>query len=149
MSHDPLIGALKMDLFPLEICYIMYNLLKDFQRTVIAVGWERKAGETTDLAAAAELPSGSGVAVSLPSDYLLRGTVSGSEASSSPMSDQSPSGTGRGAAELPDEALQSMSNDFTNWTFKNVELLGERNREMAEQAVGMRGGNSFKEERLP
>ncbi len=51
--------------------------------------------------------------------------------------------------ELQDDSLYGMSHEFTNWTFKNVELLGERNREMAEQAVELRGGGSFRDEHPP
>ena len=72
-------------------------------------------------------------------------SATGSEASSSSVSVTSPSQLGRDAGEIPDIALAELSNEFQNWTYKNVELLGERNREMAEQAAELRSESSSKD----
>lgn len=61
------------------------------------------------------------------------------------MSVTSPREPGEDIGDIPDVALTELSNEFHNWTYKNVELLGERNREMAEQAAEMRSESSSKD----
>ena len=61
----------------------------------------------------------------LPSDDSSDGVVDWE--SSSPL-------TAPAAQEQP----AALPDDFLNFSFKNLELLGERNREMAESFVGLR-----------
>lgn len=72
-------------------------------------------------------------------------SASQSGTSSCEASDSSPTDFRKDIGDLQEEALSS---EFMNWTYKNVGLLGERNREMAEQAVELRSVGSFKDERL-
>ena len=106
--------------------------------------------ETGNEPAAAGKPSDDPrLAAGLHSDRQAADSVTESGGSSSDGSDSSPSAFRRDVGELQDDTLYGMSHEFTNWTFKNVELLGERNREMAEQAVELRGGGSSKDEPPP
>ena len=61
----------------------------------------------------------------------------------------SPSAFAMNMAGAPDDAMLAAGNQFMNWSYKNVELLGERNREMAEQFAELRnefGGRTKNEE---
>lgn len=42
------------------------------------------------------------------------------------------------AGQAEPEQPAALPDDFLNFSFKNLELLGERNREMAESFVGLR-----------
>lgn len=55
--------------------------------------------------------------------------------SSSSTDDNSPTTFRRDGGALSGEYATppACSEEFLNWSYKNVELLGERNREMAEQ----------------
>ena len=61
----------------------------------------------------------------------------------------SPSAFAGDMAGAPEDAVVGAGNQFMNWSYKNVELLGERNREMAEQFAELRnefGGRKKNEE---
>jgi hypothetical protein len=68
-------------------------------------------------------------------------TVESSGDSSSGNSDNSPTTFRRDMGVVSDECATPLAcpDEFLNWSFKNVELLGERNREMAEQFAENRG----------
>ena len=79
--------------------------------------------------------------------HMTAASQAGSDISSSETSDQSPSAFQKDIGELQDDVASGMSQEFSDWTYKNVGLLGERNREMAEQAAELRSIGSFREEK--
>jgi hypothetical protein len=68
----------------------------------------------------------------------------GHESSAGPPSDSSSDGvidwerTSAAMGPGHDEQSPAVPDDFLNFSFKNLELLGERNREMAETLDGLR-----------
>ena len=136
-------------------CQIRKTLVVDFQRTAPDAGPATRPSSATEpasmIASSTDMstvaaPESTGVV----EEAAAPSPTASDSGSSVSTSGGSPSAFAGDIASAPEDAvIGAAGNQFMNWSYKNVELLGERNREMAEQFAELRnefGGRKKNEE---